>query len=226
MILNLTDSPLESDPNVPLDRQPRFVRGVVTETLYEDRLVTSLVPSSCVYVEPTLPPCRSVRYLRFPSFIATGLNQHFGPVDAPSQKSDDDVNATALSWGEYLGIFPRTVTVTKINLHTTVVQDPRIMVTFAVKGCKPLRLPGDLSRCADEGLTPLPIQEILPTSTVALTYTKTALPIDNNLSNHRLEPDLYLPKNANEIDQNFGYLESSTVVKENLEASKATEPLP
>nr|CAI5822088.1 unnamed protein product [Callosobruchus analis] len=81
-------------------------------------------------------------------------------------------------------------------------------------------------RCADEGLTPLPIQEILPTSTVALTYTKTALPIDNNLSNHRLEPDLYLPKNANEIDQNFGYLESSTVVKENLEASKATEPLP
>ncbi|CAH2007729.1 unnamed protein product [Acanthoscelides obtectus] len=225
----INDSPLDNySSDTHLNRQPRFIREAVTQTVYQDKVVTSLVPSSCVYVDPSLPPCRNVRYLRFPSFITTGLNQQFGPIDAPpaSDKSGGQINSTSLSWGEYLGFYPRTETVTKINLHTTVVQDPRIMVTFAVKGCKPLKIPGDLNRCADEGMTPLPIQEILPTSTVALTYTKTALPIDNNLSNHRLEPELYTNKNVNEIDENVGYIESSTVIRENLEASKATQPLP
>lgn len=51
--------------NIP-KRDPRFIRGTYTSTVFEKHVVTSLVPSSCVYVDATLPPCRNVRFLNFP----------------------------------------------------------------------------------------------------------------------------------------------------------------
>lgn len=53
-------------------RERRFIRGTYTNTVVETKVVTSWVPSSCVYVEPTLQPCRNVRYMRFPNFVASG----------------------------------------------------------------------------------------------------------------------------------------------------------
>lgn len=54
---------------------------------------------------------------------------------------------TKLGWGEYFGIYAPTVTVTQLELQTTFVKDPRIVVTYAVKGCRPHKIPDDLDRC-------------------------------------------------------------------------------
>lgn len=53
---------------------------------------------------------------------------------------------TKLGWGEYFGIYAPTVTVTQLELQTTFVKDPRIVVTYAVKGCRPHKIPDDLDR--------------------------------------------------------------------------------
>lgn len=73
-----------------------------------------------------------------------------------------------------MGIYAPTVTVTHTELKTTTVEDPRIVVTFAVKGCRPLRLPMDLNRCEVEASSTVAIQEIIPTSTVASHVVPTA----------------------------------------------------
>lgn len=51
-------------------REPRFIRGTYTKTIVENKVVTSLIPSSCVYLDATLPPCRNVRYMNFPDFLS------------------------------------------------------------------------------------------------------------------------------------------------------------
>lgn len=49
-------------------RSARFFLGPDTSTIKSTHLMTSVVPSSCVEVEPTLPVCRSVRNLHgFPT---------------------------------------------------------------------------------------------------------------------------------------------------------------
>lgn len=49
-------------------REARFFAGVHTNTIRSTHLMTSVVPSSCVEIEPTLPVCRSVRNLHgFPT---------------------------------------------------------------------------------------------------------------------------------------------------------------
>lgn len=49
-------------------RAARFFAGISTTTIRSTHLMTSVVPSSCVEVEPTLPVCRSVRNLHgFPT---------------------------------------------------------------------------------------------------------------------------------------------------------------
>lgn len=63
--------------------------------------------------------------------------------DEPKQETSLDV---PLSWAEYFGLYAPTVTATHTEFQTVTVKDPRIVVTFAVKGCKPLKIPDDLDR--------------------------------------------------------------------------------
>lgn len=64
-----------------------------------------------------------------------------------------------------MGIVAPTVTVTAISLRTTTVLDPRTVVTFSVKGCRPSRLPLGLDQCpvAHSGIS---IEEIFPSAVV------------------------------------------------------------
>ncbi|EFA00150.1 hypothetical protein TcasGA2_TC002971 [Tribolium castaneum] len=145
-----------------------------TTTVVKSNVVTSLVPSSCVQVEATLPPCRSVRFLRLPKLPSITFN--YPPSQSViSNISDPEVKKTPIGWGEYFGLYAPTVTVTRTDLHITTVEDPSVVVTYAVKGCKPLKLPLDLNRCPQEE-PPFSIEEILATSTVALPQTETFLP--------------------------------------------------
>lgn len=70
--------------------------------------------------------------------------------DDSGRKSEPELitgfEATALGWAEYFGFYAPTVTVTQTELQTVTARDPRIVVTFAVKGCRPLRIPDDLDR--------------------------------------------------------------------------------
>ncbi|KAJ8930919.1 hypothetical protein NQ314_016243 [Rhamnusium bicolor] len=124
-------------------RDPRFLRGTHTTTINKTHTVTKTVPSSCVQVDATLPPCRNVRFMRFPSFNSNEIDND----DArPQPKSEPSIYITTLNWAEYFGVYAPTATVNVTTIETTVVQDPRIVVSFAVKGCRPIRLPMSLSR--------------------------------------------------------------------------------
>lgn len=92
-----------------------------------------------------------------------------------SNVSEPEVKSTALGWGEYLGIYAPTVTITRTDLHITTVEDPSVVVTFAVKGCRPLKLPLDLHKCPPEQ-PPFSIEEIITTSTVVMPQQETILP--------------------------------------------------
>jgi len=39
-------------------------------------------------------------------------------------------------WGEYLGLYRPTVTVTELKIHPTTVLDQRVMVTYDIRGKK------------------------------------------------------------------------------------------
>lgn len=41
-----------------------------TKTVLETNIVTSTIPASCIQVDPTLLPCRNVRYMNFPQIFA------------------------------------------------------------------------------------------------------------------------------------------------------------
>ncbi|XP_044269664.1 uncharacterized protein LOC123014557 [Tribolium madens] len=152
----------------------RFFGYTYTSTVVKSNVVTSLVPSSCVQVEPTLPPCRSVRFLRLPKLPSITFN-YPSSNRVISNISEPELKTTALGWGEYFGLYAPTVTVTRTDLHITTVEDPSVVVTYAVKGCRPLKLPLDLDRCPEERST-FSIEEILATSTVLLSQTETFLP--------------------------------------------------
>lgn len=77
------------------------------------------------------------------------------------------IETTPLGWGEYLGFVAPTVTTTAIHVETTTMMDPRTIVTFSVRGCKPSRLPLDLETCPP---SPKPI---LPTRTSKEVMTST-----------------------------------------------------
>lgn len=81
------------------------------------------------------------------------------------------ISQTDLSWGEYIGMVRRTVTVVQPVIQTKTLKDPNVVVTFAVKGCRPSVLPRNLESCPS-----ISIEEILPTSTVAQGIRPTAAP--------------------------------------------------
>lgn len=77
------------------------------------------------------------------------------------------IETTPLGWGEYLGIYAPTVTTTAVHLETVTMMDPRTVVTFSVRGCKPSRLPMDLGTCPESAEPILPTrvtQEVMTTT--------------------------------------------------------------
>ncbi|XP_074033007.1 uncharacterized protein [Leptinotarsa decemlineata] len=209
-------------------RYPRGIRGTYTSTVVDTSVVTSLVPSSCVQVDATLPPCRIARFLHFPYFNANSQLLNNGEKEDNSSRSELNPQA----WGEYFGFYAPTVTVTLTKLETTIVQDPRVVVTYAIKGCKPLTIPSDLDRCPPDSST-ISIEEILPTSTVIATSgLPTASPVSNQGYDVKTvvqnEPELDTSKNVESIDQhpNVEVESSNEKVAEDLETAKPTEALP
>ncbi|KAF2893726.1 hypothetical protein ILUMI_12447 [Ignelater luminosus] len=169
-------------------RDGRWFRYTYTETKVQKEIVTSLVPSSCVHVEPTLPPCRGVRNLDpFPEFVGSRIYpEHIKGKQLIISKDQQVVLEPAneanksVGWAEYLGIVAPTVTVTAINLRTTTLLDPRTVVTFSVKGCRPSRLPLGLDRCpvAHSGIS---IEEIFPSAVVPIQVVPTATRRNDNI---------------------------------------------
>lgn len=162
-------------------RSGRWFGYRYTITVTEQEAVTSLIPSSCVHVEPSLPPCRSVRILEsFPRFIGSERKNGRQLAVVPQQPAAAPtpiVHTTELGWGEYLGFYAPTVTVSTLKQLVTTILDPRVVVTFSVKGCKPSRLPLDLMECQGSGQNVI----IQPTATIPQLVTQTVRPIDTNV---------------------------------------------
>ncbi|CAH0547297.1 unnamed protein product [Brassicogethes aeneus] len=189
-----------------------------TFTVLKTDIQTSYTPSSCVQVEPTLPPCRNVRYLKFPSFVTKPSPQNIERTIEGNQ-----IFTTKLNWVEYLGIYAPTVTVTDTLFKTTTVEDPRVVVTFAVKGCRPLRLPDDLSTCEMENPSSVTVEEILPTSTVASNF----VPASNYDPVANIQD--IINSNNNDLDSvNFDPVQpsSDTVIFDSKVPIQPTESLP
>ncbi|KAG5895138.1 hypothetical protein JTB14_008572 [Gonioctena quinquepunctata] len=222
-------------------RFTRGIRGTHTSTVVTTSVVTSLVPSSCVYVDATLPPCRSVRFLQFPYFYNGQPTSNNIQENNSALRSDADqlVQATRfLGWGEFFGLFAPTVTVTLTKLETTIVQDPRVVVTYAVKGCRPMRIPDDLDRCPQESST-VPIEEILPTSTVipSQSFPSTVGPpnkpgsfieVSNGIAPNTTElaPNTTEHNDENSPTTNLVVESSSEKLVEEEESAKPTKALP
>ncbi|KAI4470304.1 alpha/beta hydrolase domain-containing protein [Holotrichia oblita] len=137
-----------------------------TKTVVRPFTITTLVPSSCVHVEATLPPCRNVRFLgNFPGFGSSSSDEAAKSAPANSTTvADDEIQTTALSWGEYLGFSAPTVTLNVTKITTSTILNPSVIVTFSIRGCRPQRMPLELERCKIQATpTTLPI---VPTSTV------------------------------------------------------------
>ncbi|XP_018335476.1 uncharacterized protein LOC108744278 isoform X2 [Agrilus planipennis] len=79
-----------------------------------------------------------------------------------------------IGWAEYFGFVAPTLTKIYRHRETTTVMDPRTVVTFSVKGCRPTRLPLDLDRCAPE---------------IKATTTQSAFPALHTLPSHGSEQE-------------------------------------
>ncbi|XP_060534758.1 uncharacterized protein LOC132707096 isoform X2 [Cylas formicarius] len=175
-------------------RVRRGIFGGQTSTVYKVVEKKHYVPYSCVYVDPNLPNCRNLRFLWGPAdvrnaFVSPDVIKPTEPLaeknatailkqDLTRRMDIVDGNATrapSLGWGEYLGLYGPPVTVTEIRVTHTTVLDPRIAITFAVKGCKPRELPLNMEKCPEATRVPN-LVEILPTSTVAHRVEPTKLP--------------------------------------------------
>lgn len=130
--------------------------------------------SKCALHEFSPNICSSVSFIlrkcSFYKFLISIRSQYTanGIAEEKAEPLIPEHSTTALSWGEYLGIYAPTLTVTKLILETTTVQDARVMVTYAIRGCKPVKLPLDLMVCPQEDTNAFSIQDIIPTSTVSM----------------------------------------------------------
>ncbi|KAJ8968647.1 hypothetical protein NQ317_015725 [Molorchus minor] len=203
-------------------RNRRFVLGSYTSTVTEVSTVTSLIPSSCVQMDATLLPCRGVRFLNFPQFAA---NRRSANESVPESKLEQTLHTTQLGWGEYLGLYAPTVTVTDTKIAVTTVEDPRIVVTFAVKGCRPMELPNNLKRCPEEALPTIAIQDILATSTVGIVPSPTVQTTTENTKLINIDDANVASYPVNSIDETSDNLEGTARISDNLETVEATAPL-
>lgn len=85
---------------------------------------------------------------------------------------EPEIISTSLGWMQYLGFTGRTVTKVEHLVKTVVAQDPNVVVTFSIKGCKPSELPEGINRC--DPPPSISTEKILPTSTVGFMITPTA----------------------------------------------------
>ncbi|KAF5278138.1 hypothetical protein FQR65_LT03654 [Abscondita terminalis] len=170
------------------------------------------MPSSCVHVEATLPPCRGLRNLQpFPEFMGKEVYpSHLKGrqlLDHPniisknySQLVVAPVNETkVVGWAEYLGLVRPTITVTEIHLKTTTVIDPGTVVTFSVKGCRPSRLPMDLDRCP---VSQYSVDELVPTNVLS-EIVPTAIANDLSLNSIKRSKDVELQPSSPSILENL-----------------------
>ncbi|XP_065219158.1 uncharacterized protein LOC135844752 [Planococcus citri] len=142
----------------------------ITSFVHEKSYVTESVASSCVVVQPSLPPCRHVRQLDIrphrtekikitasPELLGvperTSAGLMYGPRVIFSSNGHrenlerQDNDPKPLSWAEYLGLEDVTVTKTAVHSVTAKYYDPNTVVTFNVRGCHPSKLPFNLPLC-------------------------------------------------------------------------------
>ncbi|XP_066250547.1 uncharacterized protein [Euwallacea similis] len=176
-------------------RVKRGIWGPVTSTVFKTVEQTHYVPASCVHVSPNLPQCRREKLMYYPSFDANAFklfkigNQLFPTTTASAEinsttiiaKRADNNPQTTQGWGEFLGFYRPTITVTELKIHPTTVLDSRIMVTYDIRDCKPRELPSNLPQCTEEK-EPM---EIVPTSTVSF-IKPTIAPLGRTQMKHEL----------------------------------------
>ncbi|XP_030749305.1 uncharacterized protein LOC115877306 [Sitophilus oryzae] len=184
-------------------RLRRGILGTVTSTVFTTVTETHYVPATCLHVDPNLPDCRNVRFLNLPAFngfnyfnftnsLGSGnnvpgkgnsTNNDHQTVEI-TKRADLDQNPDQTvhiqGWAEYLGLTRPTVTVTDVKIVPTTVLDPRIVVTYAIKGCKPHSLPYNLEKCPEE--PEVEMIEIVPTTTVYARMESTAEPEKSTFS--------------------------------------------
>ncbi|XP_063920577.1 uncharacterized protein LOC135135452 [Zophobas morio] len=195
----------------------RLFRNTYTKVVTVSQVTTSLIPSSCVRVEATLPPCRNVRYLKFPQLPTFSINR---PTQVTTT-NESAVETTPLGWGEYFGLYAPTVTVTTTDLHISTVQDPSVVVTFVVKGCRPLKLPMDLDRCPQE--QPLSIEEALQTSTVSPVVNTAALLPTKTMSG--LQPESTAVFNGLDLPEEPKVQENSNLLEPSMDEVRENGPV-
>ncbi|XP_067000966.2 uncharacterized protein [Anabrus simplex] len=164
-------------------RDPRWFLGgnTITKFVLDNKAVTEITPSSCVVVQPSLPPCKSLRALSVDSSPPTRVEttklvelHEIGDVEAIRSKtlgrswyrygsvvetSEPVIQTTPIAptamtagwWGKDV-----TVTSTIYASETLKLQDPKHVVTFSVTGCKPSRMPFDLDYCDKSPQNELP----------------------------------------------------------------------
>lgn len=91
-------------------------------------------------------PCNIIISISFCRFFRQSITEGKTETKSELENPEDVLDISTLSWAEYFGFYAPTVTVTQTELQTVTAKDPRIVVSFAVKGCKPLRIPNDLDR--------------------------------------------------------------------------------
>lgn len=112
-----------------------------------------------------------VLFLRFILFSSQNI-ANVTPNQYLKEAVEPEITTTPLGWMEYLGFTDYTVTKVEHVTETVIVQDPNVVVTFSIKGCKPSELPRNIIRC--DPPPSITIEEILPTSTVGYAITPTA----------------------------------------------------
>ncbi|KAK5642994.1 hypothetical protein RI129_009161 [Pyrocoelia pectoralis] len=186
-----------------------------TETQVQTDIITSILPSSCVHVEATLPSCRGLRNLEtFPEFVGREIHpKHIKGrelVQQPQVVNNDQQHLAtqnetkAVGWAEYLGLVGHTITVTEIRLRTTTVIDPHTVVTFSVKGCKPSRLPMELDRCP---VNQFNVDEIVPSSVLQPSITPTASPVTLPINEERRSKNVGIePSSFDTLVENLSFI--------------------
>lgn len=142
-----------------------------------------------------------------------------------------------MSWGEYFGFRAPTVTVTITDLHVSTVEDPSVVVTYAIKGCQPFSLAIDMNKCPPKLESSVSIEEILPTSTVVSPFevgSETLLPTKttNNIITStlygtftNLNDNLFINTQPSLPSDNSNTLESSVQQLNTSSNTEPTEPL-
>lgn len=140
-----------------------------------------------------------------------------------NSSAESKIQSTVLNWGEFFGFYPPTVTVTREVNQITTVQDPSVVVTYAIKGCVPQKMHMDMSRCPQESI--IPTMEVLETSTVPSDIFPTKTLDDENTSTVYGDEITNFVQDDKNWGQNSPVIQPSSDLNEETTVSLATEPL-